>query len=268
MIGRLIGAGNTAEVFLWKENEILKLFRKDFPIEAVEREYKISKIISEQNLPVPKVIEMMEHEGRKGIIYERVVGKSLLDQIMKNPFTFKKNVKKIASLQYLYHQCSGLELPGYKDYLEWNINHTDQLTDPQKSTLIKLLKDMPDGNSLCHGDFHPGNIMGSDNNYYILDWMTATIGSPSADVSRTIMLLKDAVLPDSMPTVVKAIINKMRNKMTRIYISEYMKLSNISFEEVNKWRIVILAARLQEWVPPSEKKAILGEITKWMKEHV
>lgn len=262
MKGQLIGEGNTAEVYAWGDREILKLFRKGLSWNIIDREYQISKVVSEQGLPVPKVMQQVELEDRCGIIYERLNGKSLLDLIMKKPFSTNAYVKQLADLQYQVHKSTGLELPKYKETLERNIRETDSLTDAQKKEVLKLLDQLPEGDALCHGDFHPGNIMVDGDNYYILDWMTAAAGNPAADVARTILLLRDAGLPDQMPRLVKLIIGRMRKNMAAAFIKQYLKISGIQIEEINKWRIVIAAARLVEWIPPSEKKALLDEIIK------
>jgi hypothetical protein len=79
--GLLIGEGFTAEVFSWGESQILKLFKKEFPRNGVEKEYFISKEVYENGLPAPKVGEMIEYEGRNAIIYEGIFGDSMLKKI-------------------------------------------------------------------------------------------------------------------------------------------------------------------------------------------
>lgn len=262
MKGQLIGGGNTAEVYNWGANEILKLFCKEFPMSAIEREYQASKIIGNQGLSVPKVSQMIELEGRSGIIYEKVVGVSLLNLIMKKPLTSKKYLKQLAELQYQMHQCKKLELPNYKELLEWNIRHTKHLSETQKLAVLNQLEQLPEGEALCHGDFHPGNIMVKDNKLYILDWMTASVGAPAADVARTIILLKDSALPENMPRVIKYIIQTLRKGFSKAYLKQYLKLSGLSKEDIDRWRTVLAAARLMEWIPEAEKKYLLNVIYK------
>lgn len=58
-----------------------------------------------------------------------------------------------------------------------------------KYDLHTRLESMPKGNSLCHGDFNPSNIIISeDNKPYIIDWSHATQGNPCADAARTYLL--------------------------------------------------------------------------------
>lgn len=258
MKGKLIGRGYTAEVYEWGEKEVIKLFYTSFPEVAIEREYHISNTIKELGLPAPAASDLIEIDGRKGIIYTRIIGTSMLGTIMKNPFKLKKYMVQMAEIHYNMHQIRGLDLPNYKESLEWNIVHAEVLTDEQKNTMIELLQKLPEGDALCHGDYHPGNIITNGTDTYILDWMTASSGVPAADVARTLLLLKDATLPEEIPGFVKRIIQIQRNNMAKKYWREYQKLSGLHIEDVSSWRTVLAAARLMESLPVIEKKLLLN----------
>ncbi|HWT76541.1 MAG TPA: aminoglycoside phosphotransferase family protein [Mobilitalea sp.] len=262
MKGKLIGEGNTAEVYSWGENEILKLFRQKFPYEGIDREYNVSKAVESFSLPVPKVGQMIDLDGRRGIIYEKISGSSMLELIMKHPGSITGYSKQMANLHYQVHQCKAYELPKYKEALEWNIRHTDLLTDNQRFAVLDILEKLPEGRSLCHGDFHPGNIIETSEQSVILDWMTATSGEPAADVARTMMLLKDGTLPDKMPAFIKLVITLVRRRMANTYLKQYLQLSGLSKEDILNWRVPIMAARLTEWVSDSEKNYLVNEINK------
>ncbi len=76
--GRLLGYGRTAQIFLWGDDQIIKLFREDWPLHLVEEEARISKAVHETGLPVPGVEGILELDGRRGIVYERVEGRTML----------------------------------------------------------------------------------------------------------------------------------------------------------------------------------------------
>ena len=63
----MVGVGNTAEVFDYGDGKVCKLFYQGYPKEAVEREYRNAKEVERLGLPVPKVFELVESEGRTGI---------------------------------------------------------------------------------------------------------------------------------------------------------------------------------------------------------
>ncbi len=261
---QLIGEGNTAEVFAWKETEVLKLFREGFPKDGAEQEFRINREIEKYGIPMPRVIDMLEYEGRPAIIYERITGTSLLDLISRHPLRAVRYTKHMAKLQYEFHQVKAEALPSAKSELVRKIQRTKELPEKIKERILLRLEQLPEGEALYHGDYHPGNIMVASGRYVILDWMLGAGACPCADVARTLMLLKDAALPDTMPKAVKSLIRRMRNHLAGSYLKEYCRLSGRDADEIRAWRLPIIAARLTEWIPENEKQALLGEIKETM----
>lgn len=257
---QMIGEGNTAEIYAWQEGRILKLFRKGFSRGGIEKEYRVSKEVERLGLPIPRVGELMEYHGRTGIVYERIDGESLLKLVSTKPWIAGRAAKQLAKIQYGMHQYKAEGLASYKEELEWNINHAGALSEEEKQTILRYLDRLPQGTSLCHGDFHPGNIIKTADGYIVLDWMTAASGSPGIDVARTVLLLKDAQMPGNIPGPARRVIDRVRHRMARIYLKSYYKLSGLSPEEINQWRLPVLAARLTEWIPETEKDALRKEI--------
>jgi hypothetical protein len=78
----LKGQGRTAEIYAWGTNQILKLFRSGWPLAAAEQEAQISRTVHELGLPVPATAGLIEVEGRHGIVFERIDGPSMLQQLL------------------------------------------------------------------------------------------------------------------------------------------------------------------------------------------
>ncbi|MFD1910018.1 phosphotransferase family protein [Paenibacillus rhizoplanae] len=53
--------------------------------------------------------------------------------------------------------------------------------------MLSRLAELPDGEKLCHGDFHPDNIL-MDDKLWVIDWMTGVRGNPAADVARSVIM--------------------------------------------------------------------------------
>ena len=71
--------GGTSDCYFSKTNDhlFLKLFHSGIPDDVVEREYNTSKHINDaEKILVSKALGMLETNGRKGIIYERIFGKT------------------------------------------------------------------------------------------------------------------------------------------------------------------------------------------------
>lgn len=196
-------------------------------------------------------------DNRIGIVYDRVFGMIMMESMTSKPLKIHKYAKKLAELHFSMHKDIDVNILSFKERLIDNIKITDLLGSNCKEKLITYTNNLPDGNNLCHGDFHPDNILMVDDKYYIIDWMTATKGDSLGDVARTIIMFKYAVVPDTMSKLQKITINMFRNKLLKQYVKDYVKISGVSIEVIEKWKLPVAAARLVEWVPEQEKKKLL-----------
>lgn len=179
----LIGKGNTAEVFDMGDDKILKLFIPGYPKEPVEREYSNARLMESFNLPVPACYEMTERDGRFGIVYEKVPGTDLYTFMVKTG-EFQKGLEILVGFQkqILEKECD--TLMSYKDFIKLVIGDRD----PDAFTKIDSL---PDGNTVCHGDFHPFNILVDDaGNAKVIDFMNVCRGPKLYDIARSYFLMR------------------------------------------------------------------------------
>jgi thiamine kinase-like enzyme len=258
--GKLIGQGRTSQIFEWGKDRILKLYRTGMPSGMIEHEFKISLNIHAQLDSTPKAYEIIEIDNRKCIIYERIDGLTMMKKVASKPWIVKKEAQRFAELHKSIQQKVKFELPKYKTRLKDNISNTDLLSKDTKERLYQYIEDLEDGNVLCHGDFHPDNLLIIENKPIIIDWMTATIGNPLADIARTSVIFKFGVVPEKT-YLEKKIIESFRNKFYSEYLKHYIDLSGTSIEQIHQWELPVAAARLIEWPPEDEREALLGFIS-------
>jgi hypothetical protein len=65
-------------VYAWKELCVLKLFHGWVGRDRAEGEFAVTRAVHPAGLPVPTAFELVEVEGRSGIVFERIDGVSLL----------------------------------------------------------------------------------------------------------------------------------------------------------------------------------------------
>lgn len=217
-------------------------------------------MINQLGIPSPNVKELTELDNKRGIIYEKIIGRSFTQVLSSQPLLLKKNAHFSANLQASFHEKRTDKLPSQKEYLSQNISGTDLLNKEEKELISNYLMQLPGGNKICHGDYHSDNIIMMDGEAKVLDWMTATSGNPCGDVARTLIVMRYSYLPPDMPKATKLFIQTVRKLFTRFYLNSYIELTNTSAESIDEWLLPVMAARLVEGVPEPEKQFLLRKI--------
>jgi aminoglycoside phosphotransferase (APT) family kinase protein len=256
-IGAPIARGRTAEVFAWQDGQVLKLFYDWVPPIWVETETKASRTVYEAGLPAPAVEGVVEADSRRGIVFERVEGPSMLAEWKSKPWVLVRSARQLAELHAAIHALPGAGLPAYRERLEGSIRAAQALPAHLKDAALSALARLPDGDALCHGDFHPDNVIVTARGPIIIDWMTAVRGNPLADVARTSLLLCKAALPPG--TRGRWIVEAGRRLYHAIYLRRYLQLHPASREDIAAWRLPTLAARLNENIA-AEQAQLLAAI--------
>lgn len=223
---KLIAKGNTAEVFDYSEDKVCKLFYQGYPLEGVNVEFNNAKLLNNMKLSVPKCYEKVYIDNRHGLIYEKAKGRSLIDYLT-DPDSYNMVVLALSNThrEILELECSSL--PSYKDFIRSIIIDRDMVT-------LKALEGLPDGNVLCHGDFHPGNIIiDNDGGIKIIDFMNLCRGPKEYDIARTYYLVGCSKLPDDMDNFEE--IQAIRQTLAEDYLREMA----ISLEDIAPFLSVI-----------------------------
>lgn len=175
--------GNTAEVFDYDGERVCKLFYQGIPYEYVQQEYENSRKLFKLGIRVPEVFEIVNCDGRYGIIYEKITGLSMWEH-MQNECLFEKFIAEHKKLLDISTDI----LMSYKDFLIAMISRGNNRKISRN--IIKKISGLPDGNSVLHGDYHPGNVMITvDGEFVIIDLLNVCSGPKEYDVARTFFLL-------------------------------------------------------------------------------
>lgn len=246
----MIGQGESGEVYAWEKGQVLKLYREAYPRQKMEREAHAAQIIHNHGLPVPAFRGTVEVDGRYGIIYERVIGTPMMDTLVNRPTTALRLIRTLAELQVDIHRRTTIEgLPTQPQMLRDKILSVEpELLPPEaRDSVLERLDQMPVGNQLCHGDFHPDNVILTETGPVIIDWSSATNGNPLGDVAFSSLILSKATPPDGKP--LPWILDLFRQWFHGRYLKRYFQLHPGGQEEFEQWLIINAAVRLSEGIP-------------------
>jgi uncharacterized protein (TIGR02172 family) len=259
-LGRPIAIGRTAEVFAWGEGRVLKLMRPEMPPQVGEVEARAAAAVTAAGIAAPRLLETIQVDGRFGLVYERVSGRSMLQAFPAEPLHIGRLAIQFARLHAAMHDASGAGLPDLKDYLARQIGYAgDALPDDLRALALDRLAAMPDGDAILHGDMHPGNVVMTASGPVVIDWMTASRGDPAADVTRTLFLLRESAVPGPQPPFQRLMVALVRRSFTRSYFRAYRRLRPFDPAAIQAWRPLIVAARLGEHIAP-ERERLVAEL--------
>lgn len=229
--GKLLSSGSEAEVFEFGA-AVVKLYRKATSKRSAFREAGTLALVESLGLPAPAVSGIQLFDGRWGMIMARAPGRPFAEAMQRQPGLIPAYLKAMAALQLRIHSHPGTYLGTAKSVLAATIRRVNILNGEQQSALLAGLSALPDGDRLCHGDYHPFNILGTPGDEMLIDWPDANQGSPATDVCRSYVLMK-AVMPE----------------LASDYVDAYVSASGVSRNEIFAWLPFVAAARLVDCRP-------------------
>lgn len=233
---KIIGVGNTATVYEWEECRVLKLFYQGYPKKAVEKEFLNAMAIRNMNFAKPKAYKIIVYKERIGIIYDRVEGESLLDWVMKTG-DVQKCAVYMSKLHKAIIQNKINNVPNYKEFLKFHILNTLSVNLNKREEVLEMIDKLPNGNALCHGDFHPGNILISNGHTVVIDFMNVCHGNFLYDVARTVFLIEYTPVPVKSDD--KEALFRFKKTLSDLYLMHM----NVTREIIKDYLSVIITVR-------------------------
>lgn len=207
---------------------IVKVFEPEHPKANVFNEALNQARIEETGLPVPKVKEVTQVEGKWALVMTCIEGNTLAEVMDKDSKHMDDYMNQFVTLQLEMHEKQAPLLTKLKDKLTREINSLKELDATARYELLTRLDAMPKHSKVCHGDFNPSNvIVGTDGKLAIIDWAHATQGNASADAAMTYLLF--------------ALKNQ---KMADHYMEVFCKKSDTAKQYVQQWLPIVAASQL------------------------
>jgi tRNA A-37 threonylcarbamoyl transferase component Bud32 len=260
----LIARGGQADIYDYGNGKVIRVPRRPQDYDRIRYEYKVYLSLLGSNIAAPKVYELAEVNGAPSIIMERIVGTSMMDQIKKRPQLIRQKGIALANMHLgLLKVNADVSMTNSKDQAKYCISKSGSLAEDIKQVLLDLLGHLPSGNFLCHGDFHPGNILHSNGKDYIIDWSGATKGDIVYDVAHTYILLRVVPRAPGVSLLMHGIQKLLGKAMASIYLKTVMKSISVEPDQLSSW-VLIKAAERTYYGLPSEMTRLHAFINRYI----
>lgn len=245
IIGPKLGAGREAEVFAWGDDAVLKLYRLGY--RGHDAEAAALAALNGRG-GAPRLLETVDHNHRPGLVLERLPGTDMLTAVQRHPWHLTGLSRQLAAAHLDIHRVHAPgTLPDLREVMAARIQEAP-MPAHLRDFVLHTLDSLPAGDRLCHGDYHPGNVLVQGDQIAVIDWANAARAVPEADHARTLLLLRWAdPLPDT-PPLVRGILMAGRSLFARTYVQTYRRSTPEPIHEVRSWLTVNLAARMSEGI--------------------
>lgn len=246
MKGRRIAEGREAEIFAWGEGAVLKLYRGEgygYALEAAALE-----TLARDGAPAPRLLERVTVDGRPGLVIERVDGRDMLTLLERTPWKLVVFARRLAEAHVAIHRVGAPDaLPRLHDVLLQRIEAAP-LPEHLRSFAAAHARALPSWEMLCHGDFHPANVLVTTDGVSVIDWPLASRGHPTVDFARSSMIMSIGDPPPSISPLMRVFVAAGRRTFARVYRRTYQRLAPVDREILRHARIAHAAARVLEGI--------------------
>jgi hypothetical protein len=255
VIGPKLGEGREAEVFAWDTNAVVKLYRPGFGGRQAEAA-ALAKL--DGRGVAPRLIDVVDFDGRLGLVLERLGGADMLALLQRQPWRVLGLARALAKTHRAIHDVrASADLPDLRQVLAARIDDATALPSRLRGFAMRVLDGLPDGDRLCHGDYHPGNVLVDADRVGVIDWAGAARGVPDADHARTLLLLRWASPLPGTPLMFRGLTAAGRSVFAYTYARTYRSGgSPHALRELDSWLTVHAAARMSEGIEVEHPKLI------------
>ena len=250
-IGPSIGDGRTATIRAYGDDRVIKVLRPGFGAGALDRESWLASAVVAAGAPAPATHGIVDVDGARGLVFDRIDGDLLLDEIALDPMRFRQWARMLASTHVDILTSTSEDLPDRTEVMAERIEAVD-LGHEERSAALNILAKAPGGSAVLHGDFHPGNVFITLDGPQVIDWIDAARGHPAADIARTEWLLTGGGGPSS--GVNRHVVERLRRSFVRRYLRLVTRSLRVDRRVLDAWRLPTLAARLWEGIDDEEDR--------------
>ncbi len=203
----------------------VKVFGADYSAADVLSEALCLARAAEAGLRVPEVRETITAGRKRAIVTEYIAGRSLAEEMKKNPRKEREYLALLARLQLEIHEKRGDGLPKLSEKIARGIIRAKEY-GANDAALFALLKSLPEKENFCHGDFNPSNVISAeDGEAALLDFSHAAAGDPLIDAAVTYLYFEIKNARGAAETYLEAYANKSGEESVKAEILKRLPLA-------------------------------------------
>ena len=235
----------------WRQPLVLRIKSDAARADEAHREQRIHDWLIARGYPAPAMLAVFDPgtlSDRPVQVLARASGPLLLDAVLRRPWSARKALRLLAHLQARLHSLPVDGFPTDGDLLDRRLRlvqvTVERLDDPALRSGLERIESLAPRlragpTAVCHGDFHPLNVLADAVTATVIDWTDAGLGDPNGDVARTALLFDMASIVATKP-IERMILGAVGPVLGRVYLRLYARQAPLDLERLALWRPVHL----------------------------
>ena len=177
----VIGRGANGTVYRIDQDTVVKVYHSADCLPDVQRERELARKAFVLGIPTAIPYDVVRVGERYGSVFELLNSRSFSKLIAADPAEMDIYVDLYVDLMKKMHstRVKPGDMPDMKAVaLDWVTFLRDYLPDDQAEKLVALVEDVPERDTMLHGDYHTNNIVMQNNEVLIIDMDTLSVGHP------------------------------------------------------------------------------------------
>ena len=177
----VIGQGSNGVVYRLDADTIIKVYRNPDSLPDVHRERELARKALVLGIPTAIPFDVVRVGESYGSVFELLNAKSFAKIVTAEPERLDEMIGEFVNLLKKIHstEIKSGDLPQMKNVaLKWAKDLISHLPEEQSAKLIRLIEEVPECNTMMHGDYHFKNVMVQNGETLLIDMDTLCIGHP------------------------------------------------------------------------------------------
>ncbi|MBR2828261.1 MAG: phosphotransferase [Bacilli bacterium] len=244
----IIGEGAYGIVYRIDQERIVKVYKNPNSIDDIIKERERAKKAFILGVPTAISYDIVKVGNLYGSVFEMLDAKSFAE-LLREGKTIHKLVKKSVQMLKQIHEIENInfDLPNKKEEaIEWAKDCKKYLPKEIGKKLLEMMEEIPERNTIIHGDFHVKNIMHLAEEDLLIDMETVSVGHPIFELACSYSIYEGfECLDPKNPEKFLGIPKEQCRKFIKLTFDYYFdELEEEEIEEIKKKAKIICYTRL------------------------
>lgn len=245
----VIGQGANGVVYRIDADTIVKVYINPDSLPDIQRERELARKAFVLGIPTAMSYDVVKVGDSYGSVFELLNAKSFSKLFVQDPDNFDFYVQQYVNIMNLMHKTKVKpdDMPNMKGVVvEWAEFTAKYLSSDESEKLLKLVNDIPERDTMIHGDYHTNNIMLQNGEALLIDMDTICYGHPIFELASMFMgFVGFGELDHSITQNFMKMPYELAGKIWRSALAKYLNTSDKSVvDEVERKAMVIGYTRL------------------------